>query len=165
MTCQKSVRPCGCGWLLDRAFGRALNIPPLLEPLRIPPSLACDGLSRAANCSRTIPSNWFGCLSLYHSRIAAAWTLSRWKRGPPGSKSSNMMARAEVLCPLTHPGFLDLGIVACDQGMYSFVVVHHSAISQQKKSKDEMETDSFYIGKVAAQRTHMMLSSHMNTGA
>jgi hypothetical protein len=67
-----------------------------------------------------------------------------------------MMARAEVLCQLTHPGFLDLGIVACDRGMYDFVVLSVAAISQQKKSKDETEMDSTSReAQVAAQRTHI----------
>jgi hypothetical protein len=46
-----------------------------------------------------------------------------------------MMARAEVLCQLTHPGFLDLGIVAWDRGMYRFVVVCRSNQPTEKERR------------------------------
>jgi hypothetical protein len=48
---------------------------------------------------------------------------------------SHMMARAELLCQLTHPGLLDLGIVACDRGMCRFVVVRRSKRPIEKERR------------------------------
>ena len=53
------------------------------------------------------------------------------------------MARAELLCQLTHPGFLDLGIVACDREMYRFVVVRRS---NQATEKVRLVTDWLQLG-------------------
>jgi hypothetical protein len=47
-----------------------------------------------------------------------------------------MMARAELLIQFTHPGFLDLGIVAYDRGVlvYRFVFVRLTANQPTEKA-------------------------------